>query len=107
MDIIKLDYPDYLDRLKSLVNLQGKEGASLEVGTGFLKAGVRMPDEGESAHLRHEVSIILEGELETTSGGKTTILKAGDIVSIPALQKQSSIVTKDVRLVYIFFGTKN
>ena len=41
MDIIKLDYPDYLDKLKSLVNLQGTQGSSLEVGTGFLKAGIK------------------------------------------------------------------
>ena len=63
-----------------------------------------MPDQGESAHPRREVTLILEGELSTTSDNKTERLGAGDIVTIPAGQEQSSIVHKDTRLVYFFFG---
>ncbi len=105
MDVLPLSYPDPVDRLRSLLTLDEQARATLEVGTAYLKAGTRMPDEGVSAHPRHEVSIILEGELETTSGGKTVTLRAGDIVSIPALNQQSSTVVCDTRLIYLFFGS--
>jgi len=104
MDILKLNYPDPADRLCTLLTLKSGESASLEVGTACLKAGTRMPDRGVSAHPRHEISIILEGEIETTSSDKTVVLGAGDIVSIAAREPQSSIVRQDSRLIYPFFG---
>lgn len=103
MKTFPLEYPNGDDRLKSLATFE-KEGVTLEVGTGLLKAGTRMPDEGLSAHPKREVTLILDGELTTTSGGKTTKLGPGDFVTIPALQDQSSIVHSDTRLVYLFFG---
>ena len=48
--------------------------------------------------------MILEGELSTTPGNKTVRLGPGDIVTIPAAQEQSSVVHKDTRLIYFFFG---
>jgi len=77
MDVLPLSYPDPVDRLRSLLTLDEQARATLEVGTAYLKAGTRMPDEGVSAHPRHEVSIILEGELETTSGGKNRDTASG------------------------------
>lgn len=102
MNVKQLVYPCG-DRLKTLICLEKSDGKSHEVGTGFLPAGCRMPDEGTSAHARHEVSIILEGKIETSSGGKTAILKPGDIVSIPEGQSQCTKVIEDTKLVYIFF----
>lgn len=102
MEVKELVYPRE-DRLKTLICLNKTGGKSHEVGTGFLPAGCRMPDEGRSAHPRHEVSIILEGKIRTESGGKTAILEAGDIVSIPEGQSQCTEVMEDTRLVYIFF----
>lgn len=98
-----LEYPTGSDRLKRLASFE-QEGVTLEVGTGLLKAGTRMPDEGVSAHDRREVTLILEGELTTTSGGTSTRLGPGDFVTIPALQQQSSVVHSDTRLLYLFFG---
>ena len=80
------------------------EGVVLEVGTGFLKAGTRMPDRGVSAHPRREITLILEGELSTTSGHESRRLGAGDMVTIPAGQEQHSIVHRDTRLFWMFFG---
>jgi quercetin dioxygenase-like cupin family protein len=107
MDILKLNYPDPAERLCALLTLGNRENASLEVGTAYLKAGTRMPDRGVSAHPRHEISIILEGEIETTSNGRTVVLGAGDIVSIPAFEPQSSIIRQDTRLIYLFFGNQH
>ena len=103
MKTFAVEYPNGDDRLKSL-HAFTVNGVRLEFGTGFLKAGTRMPDHGVSAHPRREITLILEGELSTTSGNKTERLGAGDIVTIPAGQEQSSIVHEDTRLLYIFFG---
>ena len=103
MKTFAVEFPKSDDRIKFL-HAFTVGGVKLEFGTGFLKAGTRMPDQGESAHPRREVTLILEGELSTTSDNKTERLGAGDIVTIPAGQEQSSIVHKDTRLVYFFFG---
>ncbi len=103
MKTFVMEFPQGDERLRSL-HAFTVNGVRLEFGTGFLKAGTRMPDHGVSAHPRREVTVILEGELSTKSGEKTERLRAGDIVTIPAGQKQSSIVHKDTRLLYFFFG---
>jgi quercetin dioxygenase-like cupin family protein len=103
MEKIEVSYADNTDRLKALVNIEKSGKRSHEVGTAFLPSGCSMPDFGSSIHPKHEVSIILEGKLETTSGGKTVILRKGDIVSIPEGESQSSKVLEDTKLIYIFF----
>jgi len=103
MEKISLSYAEPDEKLKSLVSLVKSGMRTHEVGTGFLVAGTRMPDKGRSAHPRHEVSIILDGKIETKSGGKTVILQAGDVVSIPEEQEQCTEVIEDTRLIYIFF----
>ena len=103
MESFSLAYPDGDEQLKSLQAFTvGKLG--LEIGTGFLRAGTRMPDSGVSAHPRREITLILEGDLSTTSGGRTVRLGAGDIVSIPANQEQHSLVHQDTRLLWLFLG---
>lgn len=103
MDTFKISYPGNGDRLKTLVQLTKSAERQHEVGTAFLPKGCTMPDVGTSRHPRHEVSIILEGKIETTSGGKTVVLEPGDIVSIPEGDEQSTQVIEDTRLIYIFF----
>jgi len=77
---------------------------SIEIGTGRFSAGQLMPEVGHSQHAMREISIILEGEIETKSGGRTERLMAGDIVTIPAHQVQNSRFIADTKLIYIFFG---
>lgn len=107
MDILKLEYPDPVDKLKTLMELTGKHGDKLEIGTAFLAAGSRIPDEGCSAYPNREISIILEGELEAFYGGVTHMLKAGDIITIPAHEEGFSIAKKDTRVIYIFFSAND
>lgn len=104
MNKLTLSYPENGDRLKTILQLSKSGDRHHEVGSAFLPAGCNMPDTGTSAHPRHEVSIILEGEIETTSNGEMVVLQAGDIVSIPEHEHSSTKVLKDTRLIYIFFN---
>ena len=104
MEFFPLTFPASDERLQS-VRMFIDDGVVLEIGTGFLKAGTRMPDQGVSAHSRREIILVLEGELSTTSGDETRRLGAGDIVTIPADQEQHSVVHRDTRLLWIFFGS--
>ena len=82
-----------------------EEGPTTVVlGTGKFSAGQVMPTEGRSQYPMREISIILEGEIETECEGETFLLKAGDVVTIAPDQRQRSTFTKDTRLVYIFYG---
>lgn len=74
------------------------------VGTGSFTAGQVMPPVGHSQYQMREISIILEGELETQSCGKTVRLGAGELITIPPDERQRSTFIKDTKLIYIFFG---
>lgn len=76
------------------------------VGTGYFRSGQRMPVKGTSTYGMREITVILEGAIETTVGEKTVILRAGDIVTIPANSRQFSRFLEDTKLVYLFFGRK-
>ncbi|MXY05414.1 MAG: cupin domain-containing protein [Gammaproteobacteria bacterium] len=103
MESFALAYPDGDERLRSLQGFGVGDGG-FEIGTGLIKAGTRKPDSGVSAHPRREITLILEGDLSTTSGGRTVRLGAGDVVSIPANQEQHSFVHQDTRLLWLFLG---
>ena len=103
MEKISLSYAEPEVKLKSLVSLIKSDKKMQLGGTWCLAAGTRMPVHGRSAHSRHEVSIILDGTIETQSGGRTIVLQAGDLVSIPEGQEACTEVIEDTRLIYIFF----
>lgn len=74
------------------------------VGTGQFRAGQDMPEKGFSQYPMREISIVLEGAIETESEGKTLQLRAGDIVTIPPNQMQRSRFLENTKLIYVFFG---
>ena len=81
-----------------------RAASTIVLGTGRFQAGQVMPTEGRSQYPMREISIILEGEIETECEGETFLLKAGDVVTIAPNQQQRSRFTKDTKLVYVFFG---
>jgi len=74
------------------------------VGTGLFRAGQRMPAEGFSTYGMREITVVLEGSIETRAGNSTKVLRAGDIVTIPPNERQVSNFLEDTKLIYIFFG---
>ena len=103
MEAFTIDCPRGGERLESIRTFK-VAGVTLEIGTGFLEAGSRMPDFGVSRHPKREVTVILEGKISTTSGNETRTLRSGDIVTIPAGQEQHTVVHQDTRLLWMFFG---
>lgn len=77
------------------------------VGTGNFRAGQDLPDEGFSQRPMREISIILEGAIETEAAGKSVRLGAGDLVTIPPYEKHRSRFLEDTKLIYIYFGHRN
>ncbi len=52
-------------------------------------------------HDQDEISFILSGKLEATSGGESYTLQAGDISFIPAFEHHWAFVLEDTRLAYV------
>lgn len=77
------------------------------IGTGFFRAGQDIPDRGFSQNPMREISVILEGAIETEALGKTIRLEAGDLVSIPPNEKFRSRFLEDTKLIYVYFGHRN
>jgi quercetin dioxygenase-like cupin family protein len=65
------------------------------------KAGTRLPLTGTSVHDQDEISFILTGKLEASSGGESCTLQSGDISFIPALEHHWALVLEDTRLAYV------
>ena len=103
MEIFHADFPEGDELLKSLRTFAAN-GTTLEVGTGFFRAGTQVPEHGQSVHSKREVTLILEGELSATCGGDTIRLGAGDIATIPAGEPHKTVVHQDTRLLWLFFG---
>lgn len=104
MEAFTIDAARGSERLES-IRMFKVAGVTLEIGAGFLEAGSRMPDFGESRHPKREITLILEGKISTTSGNETRTLGSGDIVTIPAGQEQHTVVHRDTRLLWMFFGS--
>ena len=77
------------------------------VGTGHFRAGQDLPANGFSQRPMREISIILEGAIETEAAGKTVTLGAGDLVTIAPNEKHRSRFLEDTKLIYIYFGHRN
>lgn len=90
--------------LNELMCFSDPAANTIVVGTGHFSAGQVMPSEGYSRYSMREISFILEGELETESGGKKVRLGAGELITIPADMRQRTTFLKDTKLVYLFFG---
>ena len=103
MEVFSIGHPCGDEFLETRQTFQVGD-VTLEIGTGFLRAGTRMPDQGKSRHPKREITLILEGEITTISGNKTKKLRAGDIVTIPAGQEQHTVVHRDTNLLWMFFG---
>lgn len=95
---------DTSDPLVEVLRFVDSSANAVVVGTGRFSAGQLMPVTGFSQHPMREISIVVEGEIETHSGGKIVRLIAGDLVTIPPHQIQQSRFLSDTKLIYIFFG---
>lgn len=76
----------------------------LEIGTRQYSAGQSISGVCDPRHPVREISIVLEGEVETRSGTRIERLRAGDILTIPPHQSQASLFLADTKLVYLVFG---
>lgn len=104
MEVFKLQYPNAPQQVLSLLEFPPEQQASLKMGTVQLAKGDWVPREGYSKHTQHELSFILQGELEVESSAEHVSMGAGDVIVIPAGQEHRSRALKDTRLVWFWFG---
>jgi quercetin dioxygenase-like cupin family protein len=92
--------------MQHLNELKGKEiqpgqigkfihGEKSSLGIWEIKKGVILP---EHQHENEQITYILEGELEMTIGGVTTVFKAGNLELIPANIPHSAVALTDCKV---------
>ena len=81
------------------VKLQLVHGDNLT--TGYWELEVTANLEGHS-HPHEQIQSLIEGEMEFTVDGETTILKAGDVLVIPPNAHHSAKVLKKCRIVDVW-----
>ena len=103
-DVIELTYPTAPEQVLQLLELPAERLAGLKMGTARLAKGEWVPPTGDSSHAQHEVSLIVSGEALMVSGGRECIVRAGDIVRIPAGEAHRSQALEDTEVLWILFG---
>lgn len=104
MEVFKLQYPNAPEQVLSLLELPPEQRAILKMGTVQLSKGEWVPPEGYSKHAQHEISFILQGEIEVESAAAHVSMGAGDVIVIPAGEEHRSRARADTRLVWFWFG---
>jgi quercetin dioxygenase-like cupin family protein len=102
MKVIPITYSDGTALSRELFSL-GVEGSTLEIGTASFPAGARSPVEGFHVRSSHEVSFILEGAFDTECGGVSRVVRAGELVSIPAGEPNASRALSNSRVIYLMY----
>lgn len=82
------------------LGLERAKGSNIEVGTVHFLAGQRSPAEGTNSHQSREVSLILTGQLEVTSGGVKRTLGEGTLIEIPPGEEHFSAALQDCKVLY-------
>lgn len=92
-------------RQKVLLDLQ-QNGVHILYGTVFLKKGTRIPETGFTRHPQHEISYLHSGSIQMLhlDGSDGTVLKAGDLISMEALEPQAGLVLEDTAIIYLLIG---
>ncbi|KYP13587.1 cupin domain-containing protein [Flavihumibacter sp. CACIAM 22H1] len=70
-------------------------GEKSSLGIWDIKKGVILP---LHQHENEQITYILEGELEMTINGKTTVFKAGNLELIPANTPHSAVALTDCKV---------
>lgn len=72
-----------------------------EVTIGYVSAvkGGILP---EHNHFNEQITNVIEGELEMTVNGKTTVLKPGMVAVIPSNARHSAVALTDCEIIDVF-----
>lgn len=103
MKVIPITYPDGETLSTELLSLGVPEGSTVQIGTASFPAGARSPVDGFHVRNTHEVSFILEGAFNTECGGVSRIVRAGEMVSIPAGEANASRALSNSRVIYLMY----
>ena len=103
MKVVRMRMPDGDAVTQAFDTVRGPSGASVEVGTARLRAGERVPVEGESRHAGIEISYVLSGVVDVVTESGTRRISQGDLVIVPRNEWHYSQVLEEATLIYAFF----
>ncbi len=101
MKVLPVEYPVGSTLSRELMTLAVAGGSTVEIGTAHFPAGVRSPAQGFHSRNTHEIAFVIEGSFETTSGGESRVVRAGDLVVIPPGEPNASRALSDSRVIYL------
>lgn len=102
MKVVRMRDPRGDALTEALLQLRTDGPARLEMGTALLRAGTRVPAEGESRHAGTEISYVVRGIVDVVNPDGVTRIAAGDLVVVPADEWHYSLVVEEAALIYTF-----
>ncbi len=102
MKVIRMRDPRDGAVTEAMLDLHTAGRSRIEIGTALLRAGARVPVEGESRHTGTEISYVIRGVVDVVNADGTTRIRAGDLVVVPANEWHYSHVVEEAALVYTF-----
>jgi mannose-6-phosphate isomerase-like protein (cupin superfamily) len=102
MKVVHMREPQGDALTEALLQLRTDGASRLEIGSALLRAGARVPAEGESRHAGIEISYVVRGIVDVVNAAGTTRIGPGDLVVVPAEEWHYSHVIEEAALVYTF-----
>ena len=102
MKVVRTSFPEGAANTQSFAKVHGSGNTCLEVGTARLRAGERVPAQGESRHAAIEISYVLGGVVDVVNESGTQRIAAGDLVIVPKNEWHYSRVVEEATLIYAF-----
>lgn len=87
-----------MERFSDIADRRQFQALPAQVGRLHFPAGTLLP---ETEHAQDEISFIHSGLMRAVSGGRSYLLRGGDVTLIPAGERHSAEVLEDVTLSYV------
>jgi uncharacterized cupin superfamily protein len=102
MKIVRMSMPSGGDVTQAFASVDVGARGTIEIGTALLRAGERVPKDGESRHDAVEISYVLGGTIDVTTESGLHQISSGDLVIVSKGEAHHSVARQDATLIYAF-----
>ncbi|NIB40489.1 cupin domain-containing protein [Pseudomaricurvus alkylphenolicus] len=90
--------------VETILELVPEHKSVISVGMASFSEGTTHPETDMATHDQHEISYIIEGQMDLHLDGRTTSVKAGQVVWLEAGEKHASTALQDSKVFWVLCG---
>ena len=90
--------------VETLLELTPLRGGQASFGVAEFAAGSRHPARGMSSHERHEITYIIEGEMQLTTENRCITARPGQVVWLDPEEAHATTSIDDGKVFWVLYG---